>query len=115
MLYPIDLALKRVERAKADSDTALFFELLFIAEFIQKLTIAALIAGVDDERDGHRYRLLHKLVRADGIGEWTQALVDVLTGPASQFLIGTAKEDRRILTERLPKGSWQFEAVSDLM
>ncbi len=115
MLYPLKLALERVDRAKSDSDSALFFELLYLGEFVLKLTTAAFIAGVDDDRDGHRYRLMHKLVRADGVGEWVQSLEDVLTGPSSQFLIAEAKEDRRALTERLSKGTWQHEVVIELL
>jgi hypothetical protein len=115
MLYPLGVALERVERAKADSDVTLFFELLYLGEFILKLTAAGLIAGIEDDRDGHRYRLVHKLIRADGIGEWTQSLDDVLSGPASQFLVSEAKEDRRIITERLAKDSWQHMAVLDLL
>jgi hypothetical protein len=61
--------------------------------------------------DRHRYRLLHGLVRADGIGEWSRALDDALSGPASHHLLSAAKEDRRILTERLGPGTWQYEAV----
>lgn len=115
MLYPLKAALERVERAKADSDATLFFELLYLGEFVLKLTAAGFIAAIDNDRDGHRYRLTHKLVRADGIGEWAQSLEDALTGPASQFLVAEAKEDRRIVTERLPKDSWQYSAISDLL
>lgn len=68
MLYPLKAALERVERAKADSDASLFFELLYLGEFVLKTTAAGFIAAIDDDRDGHRYRLTHKLVRADGIG-----------------------------------------------
>lgn len=115
MLFPLKVAFDRVDRAKADSDATLFFELLYLGEFILKLTTAGIIAGINDDRDGHRYRLLHKLIRSDGIGEWTQCLDDALSGPASQFLVPEAKEDRRIITERLPKDSWQHSAVSDLL
>src|SRR3989338_3823827 len=115
MLYPLAMALERVERAKQDSDTTLFFELLYLGEFVLKLTTSAFVAAIEDDRDGHRYRLAHKLVRSDGIGEWSQCLNDALTGPASQFLVSEAKEDRRILTERLAESSWQHLAVSQLL
>ncbi len=115
MLVPLQRSLERIERARGDSDVALFYELLFAGEFIIKLTAAALVAGVQDDRDGHRYRVQHKLVRADGIGEWAQAIDDLLAGPSSQFLVQDAKDDRRVLTERLPEDSWQHDTVSNLL
>src|SRR5207244_10115823 len=66
---PIDLMLRRVHKAGSDSDTALFLELLYAGEFILKMTTAAFVASIEDDREGHRYRLMHTLVRADGIGE----------------------------------------------
>jgi len=115
MLVPLQRALERIERAKADSDTTLFFELLYLGEFVLKLVTAGFVAGIDDDRDAHRYRLVHKLVRADGIGEWSQSLDDVLSGPASQFLVIEAKEDRRVFTERHSKEAWQYAVVADLL
>src|SRR5690349_20081936 len=113
MFVPIDMALERIRRAKGDSATALFFELLYFGEFLAKLTVAGFVAAVQDDRDSHRYRLQHKLVRADGIGEWAQALDDILAGPASQFLLQEAKEDRRVFTERVSAGNWQHQVVFD--
>jgi hypothetical protein len=113
-LKPVDMMLARVENAQLhDTDTALFHELMYAGEFVVKLTTAALVASIDDDRDRHRYRLLHSLVRADGLGEWSRALDDALNGPASSNLAAAAKEkDRRVFTERLGPGSWQYEAVS---
>lgn len=110
-LRPIDLMRERVRRAREDSDTALFHDLLYAGEFAVRLTTSAIISAVDDDRDRHRYRLLHGLVRADGIGEWSRALDDALSGPSSQHLVTEAKEDRRIFTERLGPGTWQYDAV----
>lgn len=115
MLIPLQRALERIERAKADSDTTMFFELLYLGEFVLKLVTSGFIAGIEDDRDSHRYRLIHKLVRADGIGEWSQSLEDVLSGPASQFLAPDAKDDRCIFTERHSKEAWQHRVVMDLL
>ncbi len=101
----------RVSRARDDSDTALFHDLLYAGEFAVRLTTAAIVAAIDDDRDRHRYRLLHKIVRADGIGDWSSVLADALSGPASQHLASAAKEDRRLLTERVGPGNWQYDAV----
>lgn len=110
---PIVMMMDRVKR-NSDSEYALFTELLYVGEFIVKATVAAFVASIEDDREGHRYRLLHALVRADGIGEWASKLEDVLGGPASQHLAVALKEDRRVFTERVGKGSWQFESVHHL-
>ncbi|MCF1466626.1 hypothetical protein FS764_06830 [Agrobacterium vitis] len=110
-LRPIALMNDRVGRSRNDSDTALFHDLLYAGEFVVRLTTAAIVAALDDDLDRHRYRLLHKIVRADGIGEWSSVLDDALNGPASQHLVSAAKEDRRILTERVGAGNWQYDAV----
>jgi hypothetical protein len=110
---PIDLMMKRVEKY-SNSDSELFTELLYAGEFIVKMTVAAFVASIEDDREHHRYRLLHALVRADGIGEWASSLEEALSGPASQHLTVALTDDRRILSERVRKGSWQYEAVQDL-
>jgi hypothetical protein len=115
MLVPLQRAVERIERAKTESDTTMFFDLLYLGEFVLKLVTSGFIAGIEDDRDSHRYRLVHKLVRADGIGEWSQSLDDVLSGPASQFLVPDAKEDRRIFTERHSKDAWQHRVVTELL
>lgn len=114
-LRPIALMNDRVNRSREDSDTALFHDLLYAGEFVVRLATAAIVAAIDDDRDRHRYRLLHKIVRADGIGEWSSVLDDALSGPASQHLVPAAKEDRRLLTERVGPGNWQYDAVRLLL
>src|SRR5271156_5482391 len=93
---PLKLILNRVYRYGSESDTVLFTELLYAAEFILKTTVAAFISGIDDDRENHRYRLVHGLVRADGVGEWAQALDEVLTGPTTQHLSGALSDARRV-------------------
>jgi tetratricopeptide (TPR) repeat protein len=77
---------ERLAREREESDAALLNALLYFGEFATKLTCLGLLASLPIEREGHRYRLLHRLVRAEGIGEWVQAIDDLLTGPASQYL-----------------------------
>ena len=83
---PIELMMRRVETNSADSDALRFAELLYAGEFILKLTTAAFVSAVEDDVESNRYRLLHALVRADGIGARASRLDDVLTGPASQHI-----------------------------
>ena len=111
-LLPIDLIGQRVENARKESNSDLFASLLYLAEAFLKTYTAAIIAGVPDDANRHRYRLCHKLVRAAGIGEWDEALADVATGPAAQHLLPTAAVLQRELTERVGGGSWAYDAAA---
>ena len=81
---------------------------------LSKLVTAGLLAAVADDRERNRYRLIHSLVRSDGLGDWVQALDEVLVGPPSQQLLEAASDDRRSLTEKFTSGTWQHEAVQRL-
>lgn len=113
-LAPISKTKERVELAKQDSDSAYFTTLLYLGELLTKLVTAGLVAGIADDRERHRYRQVHRLIRADGLGEWIHVLDDVLTGPPAQHLIQAVRSEARELTQRHPIGTWQFDA-SDLM
>lgn len=108
---PLSRMLDRVEIEKADSDVAAFYALLFYGEMLTKLLVSGLLAAIDDDPDRNRYRLLYRLVRADGIGEWASVLDEVLTGAASQFLVTAAREEQKQLTQRVSSGTWQYRAV----
>ena len=110
-LKPIEKMLEAVDVARTDSDVSLFFELMYLGELLTKTVAAGLVAGIVDDRDRHRYRQLHRLVRADSLGEWIAVIDDVLAGPAAQFLTPRAREPQRELTELLGPGNWQYEAA----
>ena len=90
-MLPLVRMLERVDRARDDSDTALFYDLLSLGELVVKLATAGMVAAVQEERERHRYRLEYDLVRADGLGDWVEALDDVVTGPASVHLAPEAR------------------------
>ncbi len=110
MLVPIRRMWERVEIARQDSDTALFMHLMYAAEQLMKVTCTGLVALLCDDVDRHRYRLSHRLVRADGLGEWYSVLDEILNGPASQCLPDEAKTEQRELTQKCSAGEWQHEA-----
>lgn len=110
---PMDLMMKRVRRY-SNSDSELFTELLYAGELIVKITVAAFVASIEDDREHHRYRLLHALVRADGIGAWASALDEALSGPASQHLAAALINERRIFSERVRRDAWQSQVVHEL-
>ena len=80
-----------------------------------KLTVAGLVAAIQDDREGHRYRLESRLVRANSLGEWDEVLDDVLTGPSAQFLDHGSQTTTQALTQRVGEGSWQFDSLRDLL
>jgi hypothetical protein len=104
--------LERVEASRGDSDTTFFNTLMYCGELLFKLTVCGMSAAVRDDKNRHRYHALYRLVRADGIGGWAQVLDEILTGPASQYLVNEARKEQKALTERLGAGTWQYETVS---
>jgi hypothetical protein len=111
MLILMQRMWEKVEIARQDSDTALFLHLMYAAEQLMKLTCTGLVAVLCDDVDRHKYRLSHRLVRADGIGDWYTVLDDILNGPASQCLPSEGKTEQRDLTQKCSSGEWQYEAV----
>lgn len=105
---------KRIESAKQDSDFTYFYSLLLEGEALLKTTTLGFIGALATDPDRHRYRLEHKLLRADGLGPWSLALEDALIGPASQFLLADLSPEKNELTKLCGLGSWQFEAVTSL-
>jgi len=110
-MLPLDRMWERVEIARQDSDTSLFFSLLYCGEMVSKIVAAGLVAAIEDDRERHRYRQIHRLVRANGIGDWASTVNDILTGPAAQHLAEQAREEQRQLTIRVSQGAWQADAV----
>ena len=105
---------KRPHKLHADSDVAAFYSLLYAGEHIIKLTVCGLLAGLQDDRDRHRYSQMHALVHADGIGEWATSLDAMLTGPSSQFILDDFGVIQREIAQRHAEGTWQYEAVKFL-
>ena len=77
---PFDQMWRRIDLARSDSDTALFLHLLYLGEFTTKLVASALVSVIADDMDRHRYGLLYKLIRADSLGEWADAIDAALAG-----------------------------------
>lgn len=108
---PLERMWSRVENARQDSDAAFFMELMYLGEMLTKSVVAAMVAAVEDSNNRHRYRLLHRLVRADGLGDWHECFSEILTGPTLQHLIPEALDAQKDLTQRFGSGPWQHTAV----
>jgi len=102
---------ERVEVAKQDSDVAFFNDLLYLGEMLTKTVVAALVAAIDDQ-NRNRYRQVFHLIRADGIGEWSQAISEILDSKEIQNLTPLIQLERKELTQKFEHGHWQYESVS---
>jgi len=107
---PLDRMLERVENGKSESNVNFFNDLMYTGEMLVKIITLGLVATIEDSRDNHRYRMYYNLVRADGIGSWVKVAEDVLIGPAAQYVVEEAIEDRRQLSEKILDG-WQSSSV----
>jgi hypothetical protein len=84
---------------------------MYLGEMVVKTIVAALVAAIDDDKDRSRYRYASRLARADGIGDWSSALAEVLTGPPSQHLLPGARVEQRELTQKNETDTWQYQAA----
>ena len=110
----VDQLLNRAEREKSESDFAYFFSLLVAGEALAKTITLGMLAAIEDDTEKNRYRIEYRLVRATGLGDWHDSLVDVVSGPASTHIAPGARIERNELTKKMPKGVWQDEAVRSL-
>lgn len=108
---PITKMWERVDIARQESDTALFFALMYMGEMTTKIVTGGLVAAIKDDLLGYRYRQLHRLIRADGVGEWGQVIDEVLAGPASSHLLPGASDDCVELNTKIGVGTWQYDAL----
>ena len=116
VFLPFTKMFERLENSKQESDSAYFLDLLYCGEMITKTIISGMISSVIDDKNRNRYRLSHRVVRADGIGEWSSVLDDLLTGLASQFLDSDVRmNEMHELTVKSDTGTWQYESVNNLL
>ena len=106
---------KKMEVSKSDSDFAFFFSLLVSAEALTKLIVLQMLASLEMDKDRHQYKILHKLVRASGIGDWSKAIDDLLIGTASQHLNIAFRPYQTEFTKKVPPDEWQNVAVHNLL
>jgi len=104
---PVDKMWQRVEIAKGESDTAYFHDLMYLGELLAKVTVSAVVAAIEDDRERTRYKHTHALVRAAGLGEWDSAAAEALTGPTAQHFVAQSQIIIQDLTQQMGLGSWQ--------
>ena len=97
----------RYQSDLGESDTAGFLSLMYMGETTIKTLTCALLGALENDQSGTRYQLAHRLVRADGIGEWVSVLGELSKGPASNLLPSSLTPTRTVLSQRVERGQWQ--------
>lgn len=115
MLKFTNMLRHKMDVAKEDSDFTFFFSLLITGEALTKLIALITASALIPNQDRHQYRILHGLVRANGVGDWGKAIDDMLVGPASQYLAVEYREFQTELMKKTSEDEWQHTAVSELI
>lgn len=112
---PLANMLKRAEASKEESDTAYFYDLMSIGELVVKFTALFLVANIEDDVDRTRYRYEYRLVRADGIGEYSDIISEITTGSAANYLPRCVRDTEIVeLNSRAIDDSWQGIALIEI-
>lgn len=106
--------LDRVALEREDGDQAYFHALLFLLEYLTKLTTCGVLACLGDDIDRRRYSLEHALVRGTSLGAWSEALTAAVTGQPSQLWRDGTNHVLRALTQRVSSDDWRHAAVTQL-
>ncbi len=111
---PFDRMNERVERAREDSDMTFFSDLLLFGEMLTKTVAAGLVAAMGEDQERHKYLQVYNLVRAGGVGTWSDAIDEILsyTGKTAQLLPIEVRNERNELTQKHKDGEWQYDAVA---
>ena len=102
----------RLAAALEISDSEYFNVLLYYGELVTKLTCAGLVSAVVNGRDQQQYSLCHRLVRANGIGEWSSVIDELTTGPTSSHLLRSANDEQVELGKKVNEEHWQYKCVN---
>jgi len=103
---------ERIKTDREESDTSLFLALMYYGEMVLKLITSVLVACIDQNRERDRYRFIHRLVRADGIGEWVEVLDEMINGPVSFYSDPLSSEERLYLSKKFGSGNLPYEALT---
>ncbi|MFT5548948.1 MAG: hypothetical protein ACI9CO_000865 [Candidatus Azotimanducaceae bacterium] len=106
--------ISKVDNAKEDSDFTYFFNLLVYGEALAKIIVLSVTSCLNQDKDRHQYRVLHNLVRANGIGEWGKELDELLSGTASQFFDSNFRMYQSEMNKNCNEEEWQYYAVSEI-
>ena len=105
---------ERVLRDREEGDSSYCTILSLQLEYLTKLTTLAALACVERDPERNRYRLEHRLIRADSVGEWTTVLQETLTGRPAQFIKNSARTHTAVLNQRVGADDPRHKAVTSM-
>jgi hypothetical protein len=103
-----------LSRDAAEGDVALYHSVLLYGEYAFKVVILTMVSALEIDREGHRYRQLHALVRANSLGEWVRIADETLSGPAAAHVATAARPVFREWTQTVDERTWQYAAIRKL-
>lgn len=77
---------RRLNVLAPDDLAATFLETSYLAEVAIKTIPLVFLAGLRERIPDHAYRIAHRLVRADGLGNWETAIRELASQPLAGFL-----------------------------
>lgn len=122
---PVKAIVERLKIESRDSDAAYCDSLLKSGEFAIKHTTAVLLAAIPDTEEAKKlkYRYVYRLLRADGLGDWSRVLGELLVGPTLTVLnsrLGRTRHGESLtrLVKKLDShadgDSWAFDVVTSI-
>ena len=112
---PINNIQNRLEASKEESDISYFYDLIGYAEMVVKFTALFLVSNIEEDVDRTRYRYEYRLVRADGIGDFSQVITEIITSGAADHLVPDVVFTEKVeIQSKWKNDSWQYKALSTL-
>ncbi len=100
----------RVQASKNESDIAFFYDVLNSGEFLTKVIALYLVSLLNGDKGRTRYREEYSLVRANGIGDFSNTIDRILTGPPAELINSLIREDELDeLVRRSSNDDWQYK------
>jgi hypothetical protein len=100
--------------AKGNNDSDYFNHLMYLGEMIMKIITLGLVAAIDNDIERHQYAQEHRLIRADGIGEWNSVIENIVTGPTRNYLVNGIQDITKEITIKCKENTWQYECTKEL-
>ncbi len=105
----------RIELDKQDSEITYFNSLMYLGEVLTKATCLFMLSGLGESQKNYKYTQLYKLVRANGIGDWSSSLDELLTGPSSQEMKIEYNKYSKELNDKTSRNDWQNISVTSML
>ncbi len=111
---PFDMFNKRLNLSKDESDSSYFIELLLKGEFLTKIIATVVVSSIINDKERTKYKYEYRLVRGNGIGEWSNIVDEILINHHQKLIKDFAINEAKQLNQKTSSNEWQYEAVKYL-